>query len=116
MELADAVAVLLALPGVSEADHHGRRSFRIGGGKVVATVWADGVLNLLVGEDVARSVAGSPGVELLPWGRRVAGVQVTLSDVDPALVAALAEAAWARRAPASAQRRRRDGADDGTGP
>ena len=26
----EAVAVLLALPGVTEADHHGRRSFRVG--------------------------------------------------------------------------------------
>ena len=115
MDLADAVAVLLALPGVSEADHHGRRSFRVGGGKVVATVWADGLLNVLVGEDVAASAAGSPGVAPLHWGRRLAGVQVTLADVDPGLFAVLAEDAWARRAPSSSQRPPAGGAADGTG-
>ena len=69
MDLGQAVAAALALPGVTEADHHGRRSFRVGAGKVLATVWADDLLNVLVGEDLAHAVAAQPGVELLWWVR-----------------------------------------------
>ena len=61
MRLDDAVAVLFALPGTYEADHHGRRSFRVGNGAVLATVPEDGVLNVLVDADLAR------------WGDRATG-------------------------------------------
>jgi hypothetical protein len=98
VELAEAVDALLSLPGVTEADHHGRRSFRVGGGKVVATVPADGVLNVMVGEDLARSVTAE-GVELLWWGAKISGVRVQLAAVDPALLEELLEEAWSRRAP-----------------
>jgi hypothetical protein len=106
MELAAAVDAVLALPGVTAADHHGRRSFRVGGGKVVATVPADGVLNVMVGEDLARAVtAGHPdGVQLLWWGRQLSGVRVELAAVDPALFEQLVEDAWSRRAPAALRR------------
>jgi hypothetical protein len=99
-----AAALLLALPGVTEADHHGRRSFRVGGTAVLATVPDDGVVHLMVGEDVARASAGRPGVELLWWGSRISGVRVDLAAVDPAAFEELAEAAWERRAPASLRR------------
>jgi hypothetical protein len=97
----EAVAALLALPGVTEADHHGRRSFRVGGGTVVATVPADGVLNVMVGEDLARAVTSrdAAGVELLWWARRPSGVRVELAGVDPGLLDELLEDAWRRRAP-----------------
>ena len=97
----DAVAALLALPGVTEADHHGRRSFRVGGGKVVATVPADGVLNVMVGEELGRAVTsgGAPGVSLVWWGQKVSGVRVELADVDPDLLDELVDDAWRRRAP-----------------
>jgi hypothetical protein len=97
----DAVATLLALPGVTEADHHGRRSFRVGGGKVVATVPADGVLNVMVGEELARAVTsgGADGVTLVWWGTKVSGVRVELTDVDPDLLVELLDDAWRRRAP-----------------
>ena len=97
MHLDDAVATVLALPGTYEADHHGRRSFRVGGGKVLATVPDDGVLNVMVDDDLARSTAGAPGVELLWWGKRLSGVRVSLDDVDPGLLEELVEAAWRRR-------------------
>ncbi|WP_448612923.1 MmcQ/YjbR family DNA-binding protein [Modestobacter sp. URMC 112] len=105
----EAVAVLLALPGVTEADHHGRRSFRVGGGKVVATVPDDGVLNVMVGEDLARAVTsgGAAGVELLWWGRKPSGVRVRLAEVDPGLLDELVEDAWSRRAPAALREQRR---------
>jgi hypothetical protein len=107
MDVASAAQLALALPGVTEADHHGRRSFRVGNGKVVATVPEDGVLNVLVGEDLARAVtAGEPaGVTLLWWGRKLSGVRVELSTADPGLLEQLLEDAWSRRAPAALRRR-----------
>jgi hypothetical protein len=103
VELDAAVSALLALPGVTEADHHGRRSFRVGGGHVIATVPADGVLNVLVGEDAGDAVTAG-GVEPLWWGRKLSGVRVRLADVDSALLEELLEAAWTRRAPAALRR------------
>ena len=104
MDLERAVAAVLALPGVTEADHHARRSFRVGAGKVLATVPADGVLNVLVGAELAEVWAGRPGVALLSWGARTPGVTVDLAVVDPALVEELLHAAWVRRAPAALRR------------
>ena len=104
MELDQAVAAVLALPGVTEADHHGRRSFRIGAGRVLATVPADGVLNVLVGEDLARALSARPGVTLLTWGASVPGVRVDLAAVDPAVLDELLHAAWLRHAPAFLRR------------
>jgi hypothetical protein len=107
----DAVALLLALPGVTEADHHGRRSFRVGGGKVVATVPAEGVLNVMVGEELARAVTsgGADGISLLWWGKKLSGVRVELADVDPDLLDALADDAWRRRAPRNPRQEPGDG-------
>ena len=104
MDDADAVTAALALPGVTEADHHGRRSFRVGGGKVLATLWADGVLNVMVGEDLARAVSAQPGVQLLWWGQKLSGVRVELAAVDPGLLDELLHDAWARRVPAAVRR------------
>ena len=104
MLIEDAVAAALALPGVSEADHHGRRSFRVGAGKVLATVPADGVLNVMVGEDLAHAVSAQPAVELLWWGKQLSGVRVELVDVDPALLEELLLDAWTSRAPAALRR------------
>jgi hypothetical protein len=102
----DAVAAVLALPGTYEADHHGRRSFRVGDGKVVATVPEDGVLNVLVDDDRARSAAGASGIGLLWWGQRLSGVRVEVADVEAGLLEELVEAAWLRRAPAALRRER----------
>jgi hypothetical protein len=104
VDLGRAVAAALALPGVTEADHHGRRSFRVGTGKVLATVPADGVLNVMVGEDLAHAASAQPGVELLWWGQKLSGVRVELADVEPALLEELLHDAWGRRAPASLRR------------
>jgi hypothetical protein len=104
MELTGAVAEVLALPGVTEADHHGRRSFRVGGGKVLATVPEDGVLNVMAGADLAHAVSAQPGVHLLWWGKQLSGVRVELAAVDPDLLGELLHDAWARRAPAALRR------------
>lgn len=95
---------MLALPGVTEADHHGRRSFQVGAGKVLATVPADGLLNVLVGDDLAAAVSAQPGVTPLTWGATTPGVRVELAVVDPDLLDELLLAAWSRRAPASLRR------------
>lgn len=105
MDVEEAAAAALALPGVTEADHHGRRSFRVGGSKVLATVPSDGLLNVMVGEDLAHAVAAQPGVRLLMWGQRLSGVQVELAAVEPVLLDELLHDAWARRAPAAVRRR-----------
>ena len=104
MDVEQAVAAALALPGVTEADHHGRRSFRVGGGKVLATIPEDGVLNVMVGEDLAHAASAQPGVELLWWGQKLSGVRVELAAVDPALLDELLHDAWDRRAPAALRR------------
>jgi hypothetical protein len=104
MDVEDAVALALAMPGVTEADHHGRRSFRISAGTVLATLWSEDQLNVMVGEDLAHAVAAHPGVELLWWGSKLSGVRVQLSAVDPALLEALLHDAWVRRAPAALRR------------
>ena len=108
MDTAQAAELALALPGVTEADHHGRRSFRVGAGKVLATVPEDGVLNVMVGEDLARGVSAQPGVELLWWGQRLSGVRVQLAVVEPALLEELLLDAWSHKAPAALRRQRGD--------
>jgi hypothetical protein len=95
---ADVRALALALPGVTEAPHHGRPSFRLGT-TVLATLWDDGALNVLLDEAEARAVEGGP-CSLLWWGKRLSGVRVALAEASPDLVADLLEGAWHRRAPA----------------
>ncbi len=91
----------LALPGTSEAPHHQRTSFRVGG-KIFATMPPDGdSVNVLLDEEEARAAAEeSPDwVELLWWGRRLSGVRVELAGVDADVLGALLEDAYRQRAP-----------------
>ena len=104
MDVEAAAALALALPGVVRADHHGRQSFRGGAGTVIATVWAEDQLNVMVGEEQAHAHSAQPGVELLWWGKKLSGVRVQLSVVDPALLEELLHDAWSRRAPAALRR------------
>ena len=97
-------ALALALPEVTEADHHGRPSFRLGT-TVLATLWAPGILNVMLGESEARAAEGG-ACSLLWWGKRLHGVQVDLAAADEALVGDLLEEAWTRRAPARLRRDR----------
>ncbi|MFW3170340.1 hypothetical protein [Geodermatophilus sp. CPCC 206100] len=97
-------ALALALPGVTEADHHGRPSFRLGTA-VLATVPDESALNVMVDESEARAAEGGP-VRLLWWGRRLSGVRIELAEADAGLVAELLEEAWRRRAPARLLRSR----------
>jgi hypothetical protein len=96
----DVRGLALALPGVTEAPHHERTSFRVGG-KIFATMPPDGgsVNVLLDDEDALAAADGSVGVELLRWGQKLAGVRVDLTTADAAILAELLEDAWRRRAP-----------------
>ena len=97
----DVRRLALALEGTSEAPHHERTSFRVGG-KIFATMPPDGgSVNVLLGEEDARAAASDPGVELLWWGKKLSGVRVELAAVDPALLEELLHDAWVRRAPAA---------------
>ena len=94
----DVRRLALALEGTSEAPHHERTSFRVGG-KIFATMPPDGgSVNVLLGEEDARAAASDPGVELLWWGKRVSGVRVDLAVADADTLAELLEEAWRQRA------------------
>ena len=97
----DVRRMALALPGTSEAPHHQRTSFRVGG-KIFATMPPDGAsVNVLLDEEEARAAAEeSPDrVELLWWGRRLSGVRVDLAQADGDMLGQLLEDAYRRRAP-----------------
>jgi hypothetical protein len=99
----DVRALALALPEVAEAGHHGRPSFRLGG-SILATLWDDGALDVVLGESEARAAEGG-AVSMLWWGQRLSGVRIELAAADEALVGDLLEEAWTRRAPARLRRR-----------
>ena len=95
----EARRLALALPGALEADHHARPSFRVGG-KIFATLWDAGHLNVMLDEPGIRTA-----VEAAPevcserwWGKRLSAVQVSLDRADAALVADLLRDAWEYRA------------------
>jgi hypothetical protein len=96
-------AVALDLPGVTEAPHHGRPSYRLGT-TVLATLWDEATLNVVLDESEARAREGGP-CSLLWWGKRLCGVRVDLTDAAPDLVADLLEDAWRRRATSGVRRR-----------
>ena len=97
----DVRSMALALPGTTEAPHHDRTSFRVGG-KIFATMPPEGdSVNVLLDEEEARAAAEeSPDwVELLWWGRRLSGVRVDLARADADVLTELLEDAYQRRAP-----------------
>ena len=99
----------LALPATVEQDHHGRPSFRVAG-RVIATLWTEGALNVMAGEERIRAATGDlPSVcSAVFWGKRLAAVQVDLARADAALVEDLLDHAWRATAPARLQRETRE--------
>lgn len=93
-----AAALAVGLPEATEADHHGRRSFRVGG-RIFATLWDPTHLNVMLDEDGIRTAAQAhPGAcAEFWWGRRLAAVQVDLDRADAALLGELLADAWERR-------------------
>ena len=83
MTPADVRALALALPEVTEGDHHGRNAYRLGT-RVIATQWSDTQLNVMLG-----SVRDDGD-----WHAQTAGAYLVTDDV---------EAVWARVEAAGAE-------------
>jgi len=77
---AEARSLALSLPEAVELDHHGRPSFRVGG-KIFATLWNDGRMNVMLDEGgILTAVESAPDAcEKVWWGKRLAAVGVTLA-------------------------------------
>jgi hypothetical protein len=91
----------LALPGVTEEDHHGITSFRVGG-KIFATIPDADHIRVMVDETEIRAAAAeNPDVcQEFYWGKRLACVVVTLRPAPASLLRELLTEAWLRKAPA----------------
>jgi hypothetical protein len=81
-------------------DHHGRPSFRIGG-KIFATLWNKGRMNVMLDEGgILTAVESAPDMcEKVWWGKRLAAVGVTLARTDRAFLSELLTDAWEQNAP-----------------
>ena len=101
----DVRRMALSLAGAVEQDHHGFPSFRVGG-KIFATLPDEEHLHVMLDEGRIREiVARDPhACEEKWWGKKLAGVRVSLPDAAKDRVAAMLEEAWALRRPTSAGR------------
>ena len=100
MDLSEARAFALSLPGATEEPHFELTSFRVRR-KIFATADPEGsFLHVFVDElEVRGAVALDSGAfEELWWGKRLSGVRVWLARAEPEVVRDLLEDAWRRRA------------------
>jgi hypothetical protein len=91
----------LSLPEVTEEPHFHYSSFRVKG-KIFATVPPENTfVHIFVGEPELEilPVAQPKAYEKLFWGKKVAGLRVTLAAARPREVEALLRSAWQRKAP-----------------
>jgi len=91
----------LSLPGVTEEPHFHYSSFRVNG-KIFATVPPENTcLHVFVGEPELEilPVAQPKAYEKLMWGKKVAGLRVTLAAAAARDVQELLRSAWLRKAP-----------------
>ncbi|HEY2430555.1 MAG TPA: MmcQ/YjbR family DNA-binding protein [Acidimicrobiales bacterium] len=101
MRLDEARRFAATFPEVTEEPHFDMSSFRVRG-KIFVTVPPDGRhLHVFVDEAEARACAAENprGFEELWWGKRLAGVRVTLARAPAEVVRELVEDAWRRKAP-----------------
>lgn len=93
-------SVALGLPEAVEQDHHGRPSFRVQG-RIFATLWDEGHMNVMLDEAGIRTAAQAyPDVcQEFWWGRRLRAVQLDLAGADEALARDLLTDAWEQKAP-----------------
>jgi hypothetical protein len=98
--LAAARRVALALPEVTEEDHHGMPSFRVRG-KIFATVPGERHLRVMLDAELSRAAvrADPKALAELWWGKKLCGVTVTLARVAGDRLEALLEEAWKQHAP-----------------
>jgi hypothetical protein len=91
----DARRLALTLPDASEQDHHGRPSFRVKG-KIFATLWDQGHMNVMVDEPgILTAVESNPDTcTEVWWGKRRAAVRVDLQHATEPLLADLLADAW----------------------
>jgi hypothetical protein len=101
MKMADVRGFALSLPQVTEEPHFHLSSFRVKG-KIFATV-PPGETHLHVfvdGDELELMPAAQPkAYEKLLWGKRVAGLRVTLAAAQADDVKDLVRTAWRRKAP-----------------
>ena len=97
---ARSLALALALPGVTEEDHHGIAWFRVGG-KIFATVPDAAHIRVMVDEsEIRAAVAENPDVcQEFYWGKRLACVVVLVRPARVGLLRELLTEAWLRKAP-----------------
>ena len=100
----EARSLALSLPEAVELDHHGRPSFRVGGGgggKIFATIWNEQRMNVMLDDGGIRTaVEGAPeACEEVWWGKRLTAVGVTLALIDRDLLTDLLADAWEHKAP-----------------
>ena len=91
----------LSLPEATEQPHFHLWSFRVCG-KIFATVPPEGDhLHVFVDDDAVRAAVHSDPktFEELWWGKKLAGVRVSLATAKPAAVRDLLQASWQRKAP-----------------
>jgi hypothetical protein len=95
-----AAAVALALPEVVEADHHGRRSFRVDG-RIFATLWDETHMNVMLDEPGILTAVQEHADACAErwWGKRLSAVTVDLSRADAGLLGELLADAWEHKAP-----------------
>lgn len=96
----EARELALALPEAVEQDHHGKPSFRIGG-KIVATLWDEEHLNVMLDEGgIVMAVQQHPeGCSEVVWGKRLAAVRIDLGRATKTMVEPMLREAWELRAP-----------------
>ena len=101
MKFADARRFALSLPEVTEEPHFDLTSFRVKG-KIFTTV-PPGETHLHVfvdGDELELLPAAQPkAYEKLFWGKRLAGLRVTLASAKADDVEDLIRSAWRRKAP-----------------
>lgn len=101
MNLAQARKIALAFPETNEEPHFELTSFRTHK-KIFATGTPDQqYLHVFVDSvTTAAAVADDPAAcEQLWWGKKMAGLRITLKNATPAKVAELLEDSWRKRAP-----------------
>jgi hypothetical protein len=98
--MSDVRRLALSFPEAEERGHHGIPSFRVAN-KIFATVPDNKHVNVMVGPDETEmAVSASPeACEELWWGKRLAGVRITLAVADVDLLTVLLREAWLRKAP-----------------
>lgn len=98
-------AIALALPEVTESDHHGMASLRVRG-KIFATVPDDEHVRIMLDENGIRSaVAEEPLIcDEFYWGKKLSCVVVAVKPATTSLLRELLTDAWLLKAPVSLTR------------